>query len=100
MAAIDPITSAGKAPVDKEDAKLRKACQDFEALLISQMLKAMRETVPKNELFGSREKEEIFQGMLDQELAGQMAKTGSLNLAKLMYAQLSHLAKPKDGEDR
>ncbi len=79
------------APANKEDIKLRKACQGFEALLVQQMLSAMRQTVEKSDIFGSREKEEVFQGMLDEQMAVEMSRTGSLGLADMLYAQLSRL---------
>ena len=90
---INSINTQNVAPKteaqSKEDVKLRKACQDFEALLLSQMLTKMRETVPKTDLFGSSEKEEIFQGMLDQEIAKEMANSSTMGIAELMYSQLS-----------
>jgi flagellar protein FlgJ len=94
MDAVNPIIQKTHAePVDKADARLKKTCQEFEALLVAQMLSAMRETVPKSDLLGSREKEEIFQSMLDQETAVQMSRTGSLKLADMLYAQLSKIVK-------
>lgn len=98
MNAANPIIQNAHAQAaDKADAKLKKVCQEFEALLVTQMLSAMRETVPKSDLLGSREKEEIFQSMLDQETAVQMSRTGSLRIADMLYAQLSKIV--KNGSD-
>jgi peptidoglycan hydrolase FlgJ len=94
MDAIAPIGNVQQA--DKQAVRLRKACQDFESLLIGQMLKSMRETVPKNDVFGSREKEEIFQSMLDEQTAIEMSKTGALGLADMLYSQLSKLTGTKE----
>jgi len=80
---------ADKPTSDKEDAALKKACREFESLLVAQMLHQMRATVPKADLFGSREKEEIFQSLLDDEVAKEISRTGTLKLADLIYAQLS-----------
>ena len=94
MNAVNPIIQKTHTqPVDKADAKLRKACQEFEALLVAQMLSAMRETVPKSDLLGSRDKEEVFQSMLDQETAVQLSRTGSLKIADMLYTQLSKIVK-------
>lgn len=90
---IQPInvqTTAAK-PVDKEDLKLRKACQGFEAMLVQQMLSTMRQTVEKSDVFGSREKEDIFQGMLDQQMADDLASKGSMGVADMLYKQLSKI---------
>ena len=74
---------------DTEDVKLRKACQDFEAVLMKQMLSKMRDTVPENDLFGSSEEEKFFLDMMDQETAQQIAKSGSMRIAEILYKQLS-----------
>lgn len=71
-----------------EDAALKRACREFESILLAQMLKKMRESVPKSDLFGSREKEEIFQSMLDEEVAKEIAHGGGLKLGDTLYAQL------------
>ena len=73
----------------KQDDKLKDACRQFEAVLVSQMLKEMRATLPKNDFFGSDEKEEMFRGMLDDEIAKGVAQTGSFGLADVIYSQLA-----------
>lgn len=75
--------------INRDDAKLRKACREFEALLVSQMLTKMRNSVPKTDLFGSQEKEAIFRDMLDQEIAKEISATDSMGIADLLYRQLS-----------
>jgi peptidoglycan hydrolase FlgJ len=88
---IDSVTANlpadGKANV--QDVKLRKACQDFESMLVAQLLSKLRDTVPKTDLFGSSEEEKLFRGMLDQEIAKEVSRTGSMGLAKLLYDQVS-----------
>ncbi len=87
-ARMQKLESAKNSP-DKADTELKKACREFESLLTAQMLKKMRETVPKSDFFGSSEKEEIFQDMLDQEVCRNLSESSSLGLADLMYKQLS-----------
>lgn len=81
------ISSAGTS--SKADAKLHKACRDFEAMLVSQMLGEMRQTVQKTDLFGSSEKEEMFQGMLDNEIAKDVSQNGSMGIGDILYRQIS-----------
>ncbi len=93
---IENTTAAAPAAQTRtgsDDPKLRKACQDFEALLVRQLLSKMRSSIPKNDLFGSRDKEEIFQGMLDEEYANQISASDSLGLGEMLYAQLSTMKK-------
>jgi len=90
---ITQNTASQTQPTDREDAKLRKVCQDFESVLVAHMLSKMRETVPKTNLFGSGREEEIFRSLLDQEIAKEISRTGAMKLADLVYAQLSRLSK-------
>lgn len=71
-----------------DPAKLRKACQDFEAVFIGQMWKQMRSSVPKEGLLHSKE-EENYVSMFDQELSVKMARSGGIGLGDMLYANLS-----------
>ncbi len=77
----------------REDNELKKACKGFETILVTQMLTKMRETVPKSDLFGSDDAEQMFQGMLDEEIAKGVSDSGALKISDLLYKQLSKLEK-------
>jgi len=95
---VTPIAAnVAATTANKEDVKLRKACQGFEAMLVQQMLSAMRQTVEKSDVFGSREKEDVFQGMLDQQMADDLASKGSMAIAGILYAQLSKINDKETG---
>lgn len=68
--------------------KLKKACQDFEAVFIGQIWKQMRSSVPKDELLHSKE-EEGYLSMFDQELSVKMSQSGGIGLSDMLYANLS-----------
>lgn len=85
-----------KAAVEKEDAKLKAACKDFEAMFLNLMYSKMRETVPDNSLYGTSHGEKIMQSMLDTELTKKMANAGGVGLAAMMYKQLSMESKYKE----
>jgi len=72
-----------------EDAKLREAVAGFEAMFINQVLKTMRETISKSELFHGGSSEEIYTSMLDMELSKQMALGGGIGLGRTLMLQLS-----------
>ena len=83
-----------KIPVTKgvsDDAKLREAANDFEAIFIQQMLKTMRKTSFESDLLPKSEAEKVFQSLLDEQYALLSAKSGSLGLSEMIYQQL----KPK-----
>ena len=92
-AAISETGTVSRA-ASARDAKLKKACQDFEGQFFSLMLHEMRKTVPTDpELGDDAHQTEIFQGMMDDKVAEQMAAHGGANdLAAQMYRQLSRQA--------
>ena len=71
-----------------EDAKLREAANEFEAIFIQQMLKSMRKTSLESDLLPKSEGEKIFRSMLDEQYAKLSAKSGSLGLGQMIYQQL------------
>lgn len=77
-------------PGDKgqDEAKLRKACQDFEAVFIGQIWKQMRSSVPKEGMLHSKE-EDSYLSMFDQELSVKMSRSGGIGLSDLLYENLS-----------
>ncbi|MGE5379575.1 MAG: rod-binding protein [Methylocystaceae bacterium] len=79
------LKKAGQA---QDDKKLKEACQELESVFLYQMLSAMRSTLSPNPLLGRSQAEEIFQGMLDQEVTKNASKTGTVGLADILYNQL------------
>jgi soluble lytic murein transglycosylase-like protein len=69
------------------DAQKWKAAQDFEAMFIHQMLKSMRNTVPKDEDMSAGRR--IFTEMLDEQIANTASRTGSFGLANIIYRELA-----------
>ena len=71
-----------------DDAKLREAANDFEAIFIQQMLKTMRKTSFESDMLPKSEGEKVFQSLLDEQYAQISAKSGSLGLGEMIYQQL------------
>lgn len=96
------LQTTGRAEQPRFDSKgdqekLREACQDFEAIFIKQMLDAMRDTVGKTNLFGRNMAEDIFEDMLYDEYAKEMAKNTDLGISEMMFTQLSKNNTPFGG---
>ncbi|HBN96810.1 MAG TPA: flagellar biosynthesis protein FlgJ, partial [Firmicutes bacterium] len=53
---------------------LQDAAEQFEAIFLYQLMEQMRRTVPETDLLGDRRAEKIFQSMLDQEIASNIAQ--------------------------
>ncbi len=88
--------SARHSTDDAEDARLRKACEELETVFIEYLIREMRKTVPRDEIFGGGRGEEVFQGMFDQEIAKKMSARGGIGLGEILYEQLSaHAARAR-----
>src|SRR5512145_1848023 len=72
----------------RDDEALKKACKEFESVLFNELLKSMRRTVEKCDLFHGGQGEEIYESLLDQELSKTMAGSGPRSLANILYLQL------------
>jgi flagellar protein FlgJ len=84
---LSPAIGTGdKKKLDRK--KLKKACTDFEALFIAQMLKSMRQTVPQTGFLGKGLGNEIYQGLMDQELSKKLAHNKGLGLGQVLYRQM------------
>jgi flagellar protein FlgJ len=75
----------------QRNKELKKACQDFESVFTYELLKSMRKTIDKCDLFHGGEGEEIYESLLDQELSKSMSGYGSNSLSELLYQQLSRI---------
>lgn len=90
MRGIETNSSAGLDPdrLRDRDQKLRKTCKDFESMFTYQLLRGMRKTVEKCDLFHGGRGEDIYESLLDQELAKSMAGLGEQSLAAVLYRDL------------
>lgn len=82
-AALERAVQAG------EDKKLKDACVEFEAIMLQQMIKGMRKTIDRSDLIKHTMGQEIFEEMLDESYAKEMAKSNQMGLAEILYRDLS-----------
>jgi Rod binding domain-containing protein len=80
-----PIQNKGKA--DRQDAKLQKAAQDFEAIFVSEILKKMRRSVSESGLFGGGVAGDIYTSMFDDTIAQSIARKNGLHLADIIIKE-------------
>lgn len=89
--ALDPSSLGDLKRLARQDAQsptaLRAAAQQFEGLFMNMMLKALREASPPNGLFDN-EQTRMLQGFHDQQMAMQMAQSGGVGLADVIFRQL------------
>ena len=73
----------------QEDRALKKACKDFEGILIHFMLKSMRKTLTGDSVFGTSMGKDIYQSMYDEYLSREIASgNNSIGLGETLYDQL------------
>ena len=71
---------ASRQPVPV-NPRTQAALQEFESILIGEMVNMMFSTVPADELTGGGHAEEIYRSMMGQEMGREVARKGGLGLA-------------------
>ena len=87
---MDQLRGLPDTKAKTDDAKLREASNEFEAIFIQQMLKTMRKTSLESDFIKKSEGEKIFRSMLDEQYAILSAKSGRLGLGEMIYKQLKN----------
>jgi flagellar protein FlgJ len=78
-----------RAAADRNDPEaLRAVAGQFEALFLQTMLKSMRDASLAEPLFGDSDSLEMYQDMMDKQLAVEMASGKGLGLADMIVRQL------------
>ena len=72
-----------------KENKLRKACADFESIMLKQLMSIAREGLPEGGLFDGGRAEEMYRSMLDDELSIKLAHGKGMGLGELLYKQIS-----------
>lgn len=92
-----PATPATPLPVTRStttgDAAARKTARDFEAVFIGQMTQMMMETAQPEGDFSGGHGEEMFRGVLAEQLGTAIAKRGGIGLAPSVLDQIIRLQK-------
>lgn len=81
------------------EANIRQVAQEFEALFISEMLKAMRsanDVLADDSLFNSNESK-AYRDMHDQQLAVTMAQGRGIGMADVLVRQMTEMHQPRGG---
>lgn len=89
-----PLGPLGLVP-GSDHAKLLQQAQALEAVFLQQMLQAMREATPQGGLMEPSAGEQVFRGMLDEQMALEAVKQNDRGLAASLYRQLSRHLPPE-----
>lgn len=69
--------------------RLRRAAHEFEALLLAQLFREMRASVPSDTAEDPGGAQEMFTAMLDDAVAVEAARRSTRGLGEALYRQLS-----------
>lgn len=69
-------------------AQAAKAAQEFEAVFLSQMLQPMFDGVKTDGTFGGGFAEEIYRGLMLENIGREMAASGGIGLADAVLAEM------------
>ena len=83
-----PGTTALQQTRGDSQRRLHKACVEFESMLLYEIVKSMRRTISKCDLFHGGQAEETYEQLLDQELCRSLGGQRGLGIADALYQQL------------
>lgn len=106
---MDPVRPAGAgstaapagAPSGAQTRKNSEAAdkaRDFEAVFLGQMAGLMLESVQTGDQFSGGHGEEMFRGILAEQLGTEMAKRGGIGIAPLVLDQIIRLQGNSNGQ--
>lgn len=73
--------------VSSPSKAIEEVASQFEALFIQQMMKSMRDAVPKSDLMHS-DHLETYQSMADQQMAVSLSQQGGIGIARMLVEQM------------
>lgn len=82
--AVDPLSQSTLLPAAKPQEPtpaIKKAADEFESMVLSQMLAPMFEALDTKGMFGGGQGEEMFRPMLIEQYAKGIAKAGGIGLS-------------------
>ena len=76
------------ASEEESDAQLKEACAEFESYYINKVFSEMRKSIPETQLFEKAQGHEIYEDMLYEEYAKEIAAGKGSGIKDMLYNQL------------
>lgn len=83
---VVPAVAAGAQGA--QEARLRHVAQEFEAILLTQVLMTMRGRGEERGLMGMGQADGVVRDLYDEELGRSLARAGGIGLAAILVAAL------------
>ena len=85
----EQTNSLTNTSASQQGGRLKKTCEEFEAVMVQMMFKAMRGAMPESGLLDKDMGGEVYQDLFDGEIAREIAHTQSMGIGLNLYKQLS-----------
>jgi Rod binding domain-containing protein len=89
---------APSGPQTRKNTEAAEKARDFEAVFLGQMAGLMLESVQTGDQFPGGHGEEMFRGVLAEQLGTEMAKRGGIGIAPLVLDQIIRLQGNSNGQ--
>ena len=77
-----------KVREDADDARLRKACADFEAIFLNMLFKQMKASTAQSGLFPASIERNLYESMFFEKAAEQISRGRGTGIGRMLYEQL------------
>jgi len=98
-APIRPAPAVEASVEARGRAKLRRAAEAFEGLLVQQLVKQIRSAQLEQGLFGEGAGASVYNAMFDQYLGEQLARDSPFGIADLLEARWNESAEEPENTD-
>ena len=89
---IKPVLQADSSKeLEAQKKRLKESCREFESVMISFMMKSMRDGTVRAEEPGSAR--EIYEDMLAGQVSKVIGRNSALGVGDMLYSKLEHLIK-------
>ena len=89
---VKPVLQADSSrELEIQKRRLRENCRAFESVMISYMMKTMRDGLIRGEEPGNAR--EIYEDMLAGQVSKEIGRNSALGIGDMLYSKLEHLVK-------
>src|SRR5208283_867327 len=95
---VKPVLQADSSrELEIQKRRLRENCREFESVMISYMMKAMRDGLMRGEEAGSTK--EIYEDMLAEQVSKEISRSSALGIGDMLYSKLEPLVKTQTSQE-
>lgn len=82
------MAELGKKNFPTEEAKMKEAAEQFEAVFLQQMVDSMWKSLPNEGLLSGSNEEALYRDMFNQALSEEMAKSQSFGIKDVILQEM------------